>query len=271
MRKILFILFIGVLAFFLWKGNIEEKVIAQVVSEKGTNNVFDIDINALSTAYGYLKGQQFTLDRIKKEYPELNIEVIRCELEFSLSFKNAAKNIFVPITAGGGVRSINDVQNLLNSGADKVSINTAAIKNPSLITEISEKFGSQCMVLSIEACKQNDGSWEAYTDNGREHSKLDVLEWAIQAEKLGAGEILLTSVDFDGTQKGFDYDLIKLVSKNVSIPVIASGGFGDEDDFKKVVNDYSADAVAIGSALHYEKFTVKSLKNKLKNIGLNVR
>ena len=185
--------------------------------------------------------------------------------------QKTAQNVFIPITVAGGIRSIQDVDDLLRSGADKIAINTAAVKNPDLISQVSKRFGSQCMVLSIEACKQNDGSWEAYTDNGREHSKLDVLEWAIQAEKLGAGEILLTSVDFDGTQKGFDYDLIKLVSKNVSIPVIASGGFGDEDDFKKVVNDYSADAVAIGSALHYEKFTVKSLKNKLKNIGLNVR
>jgi imidazole glycerol-phosphate synthase subunit HisF len=185
--------------------------------------------------------------------------------------KKTAQNVFVPITVAGGIRSVQDVDSLLRSGADKIAINTAAVKNPNLISQISKKFGSQCMVLSIEACKQPDGNWEAYTDNGREHSNLDVLEWAIEAEKLGAGEILLTSVDFDGTQKGFDYDLIKQVSETVSIPVIASGGFGGENDFEKVVKDYYADAVAVGSALHYNKFTVKSLKDKLKSKGLNVR
>ena len=185
--------------------------------------------------------------------------------------KKTAQDVFIPITAAGGVRSVQDVDGLLRSGADKIAINTAAVKNPDLISQVSKRFGSQCMVLSIEACKQPDGTWEAYTDNGREHSNLNVLDWAIKAEKLGAGEILLTSVDFDGTLKGFDYDLTKLVSENVSIPVITSGGFGDEDDFVKVVKDYSADAVAIGSAFHYDKFTVKSLKDKLRSKGLSVR
>ena len=185
--------------------------------------------------------------------------------------EKTAQNVFIPITVAGGVRSVQNVVDLLRSGADKVAINTAAVKNPDLISQVSKRFGSQCMVLSIEACKQPDGTWEAYTDNGREHSNLNVLDWAIQAEKLGAGEILLTSVDFDGTLKGFDYELIKLVSENVSIPVIASGGFGAEEDFEKVVKDYNADAVAIGSALHYDKFTVESLKGKLRAKGLNVR
>lgn len=185
--------------------------------------------------------------------------------------KKTARNVFIPITVAGGVRSVQDVADLLRSGADKVAINTAAVKNPDLISQVSKRFGSQCMILSIEACKQPDGTWEAYTDNGREHSNLNVLDWAIKAEKLGAGEILLTSVDFDGTSKGFDYDLIKLVSENVSIPVIASGGFGSVEDFEKVVKDYHADAVAIASALHYDKFTVKFLKDKLRAKGLNVR
>ena len=185
--------------------------------------------------------------------------------------EKTAKNIFIPITAAGGIRSVENVADLLRSGADKVAINTAAIKNPDLISQVSKKFGSQCMVLSIEACKQNDGTWEAYTDNGREHSNLNVLDWALEAERLGAGEILLTSVDFDGTLKGFDYDLIKLVSENVSIPVIASGGFGDEKDFEKVIIQSKADAVAIGSAFHYGKYTVDSLKDNLKTRGLNVR
>ena len=136
--------------------------------------------------------------------------------------KKTAQNVFIPITVAGGIRSVEDVDKLLRSGADKVAINTGAIKRPELISEVSQRFGSQCMVLSIEAAKQKDGSWEAYTDNGREHSGLDAIEWSKEAEKLGAGEILLTSVDQDGTYKGFDFDLIKKVSNSVNIPVIAS-------------------------------------------------
>lgn len=181
------------------------------------------------------------------------------------------QNVFIPLTVAGGIRSVEDVDLLLRSGADKIAINTAAVKNPELISEVSNRFGSQCMVLSIEACKQSDGSWEAYTDNGREHTNLDALEWATRAQKLGAGEILLTSVDRDGTLKGFDKDLIKAVSQNVSIPVIASGGFNEPTDFVDIVNDYHADAVAVASALHFEKYSVKEIKEDLKSRGINVR
>jgi len=168
-------------------------------------------------------------------------------------------NIFVPITVGGGLRSINDVAAVLRAGADKVSINTAAIKNPDIIREVSQKFGSQCMVLSIQA-KRHINYWEAYYDNGREHSHLDVIEWAKRGEELGAGEIMLTSVDKEGTTKGFDVELVKEVTDVVSIPVIASGGMGELGDINKVVKDGGADAVAMAHVLHYEKQTINSIR-----------
>ena len=149
--------------------------------------------------------------------------------------EKTAKNVFIPITVGGGIRSIENVKRLLRAGADKVAINTAAVRRPKLISEVAQRFGSQCMVLSIEACKQSSGEWEAYTDNGREHSNLEVISWAKQGAALGAGEILLSSIDRDGTCKGFDIDLVKEVSEAVSIPVIASGGMGKLDDFIQII------------------------------------
>src|SRR3989338_10018352 len=140
--------------------------------------------------------------------------------------RQASENIFIPFTAGGGVRSISDIRSLLSAGAEKVAINTAATKNPNLIRQAARMFGSQCIVLSIEAKQIAPGRWEAYTDNGRNRTGLDVLKWAKRAEYLGAGEILLTSVDMEGTERGFDLELVEAVSKAVSIPVIASGGAG---------------------------------------------
>jgi imidazole glycerol-phosphate synthase subunit HisF len=185
--------------------------------------------------------------------------------------ERTAQGVFVPITVGGGIRSIENVKILLRSGADKVAINTAAVKRPELIREVSQCFGSQCMVLSIEACKQDNGEWEAYTDNGREHSGLEVVSWAKQAEKLGAGEILLTSVNRDGTCKGFDIDLIKKVSESVSIPVIASGGMGRPDDFIDAVKQAKADAVAIAHVLHYNKCSIFEIRNNALQKGIQVR
>jgi imidazole glycerol-phosphate synthase subunit HisF len=168
-------------------------------------------------------------------------------------------DVFVPITVGGGLRSIDDVAAALRAGADKVSINTAAIKRPEVISEIANRFGSQCMVLSIQA-KNNGSNWEAYYDNGREHSYLDVIEWAKRGQDLGAGEIMLTSVDREGTGKGFDIELVKAVTDIVTIPVIASGGMGTLEDVDRVVNEGAADAVAIAQAFHYKKFTVDDVR-----------
>lgn len=168
-------------------------------------------------------------------------------------------DVFVPITVGGGLRSVDDVSAALRAGADKVSINTAAIKRPEIISDIANRFGSQCMVLSIQA-KNNGNHWEAYYDNGREHSYLDAIEWAKRGQELGAGEIMLTSVDREGTGKGFDVELVKSVTNIVTIPVIASGGMGTLEDVDRVVNEGAADAVAIAQAFHYKRCTVDEVR-----------
>ena len=185
--------------------------------------------------------------------------------------EKTAKNVFIPITVGGGIRSIENVKRLLRAGADKIAINTAAVKRPKLIREVAQCFGSQCMVLSIEACKQSSGEWEAYTDNGREHSNLEVIAWAKQGAALGAGEILLTSIDRDGTCKGFDIDLVKEVSEAVPVPVIASGGMGKPDDLIDVVKKAKADAVAIAHILHYNKYSILEIRNNAFQQGIHIR
>lgn len=184
---------------------------------------------------------------------------------------NTTRDVFIPITVGGGIRSIEDVKKILRAGADKVAINTAAIKRPELISEVANSFGSQCMVVSIEAKKTSKNNWEVYYDNGRETTGLDAVGWAKDVVKLGAGEILLTSVDQDGTKRGFDNELVAAVSRAVSIPVIASGGMGKLEDFNKVMDLGEADAVAIASVLHYNIETIESIREKAIDMGLNVR
>ena len=185
--------------------------------------------------------------------------------------RQAAKDIFVPITVGGGIRSIDDATDILRAGADKVAINTAAIARPEIIREIAQRFGSQCMVLSIEAKKISEGKWEAFTDNGREHTGLDVLEWVKKGVSLGAGEILLTSVDQEGTKKGFDMELVKCVTAEVDVPIIASGGMGNGKDMLEVVRNGGADAVAMADILHYNRDTISSLRALAIKEGLKVR
>ena len=174
--------------------------------------------------------------------------------------EKTTENIFVPITVGGGLRSIEDVSAVLRVGADKVAVNTAAIKQPVIISEIAKRFGSQCIVLSIQA-KQQGGGWEAYYDNGREHSGRDAVEWARQGQDLGAGEILLTSVDREGTAKGFDLDLIQAVTDEVNVPVIASGGMGNLSDLDAAVRQSRADAVAMAHVLHYGVYSVGEIRS----------
>ena len=184
--------------------------------------------------------------------------------------EEATKNVFVPITVGGGIRSVQDVEKVLKSGADKVAINTQAIKTPALISEVSNRFGSQCMVLSVQAKRQLKG-WEAYYDNGRERSGLDVLEWVKKGQDLGAGEIVLTSVDNEGTAKGFDLELISEVTERLDIPVIASGGAGDLEHVGTAVKDAKADAVALAHVLHYEKFSVGEIRKYCVDQNIPVR
>lgn len=185
--------------------------------------------------------------------------------------KAAAKDIFVPLTVGGGVRSVADVAELLRCGADKVAINTAAVSNPQLITEISRRFGTQCMVLSVEARRLASDKWEALTDGGRERTGLDVLEWVRRAEELGAGEILLTSVDQEGTRKGFDIPLLKAVTSAVEIPVIASGGMGSPDHAIRAISASGVDAIAMADILHYGRFTIGKVREELSVAGIGVR
>ena len=168
--------------------------------------------------------------------------------------KKTAKTIFIPLTVGGGIRSINDITNVLRAGADKVAINTAAVKNSGFIKEASERFGSSTIVVGIEAIKNNDGRYYAYIDNARQSTGLDVIHWAKKAEELGAGEILLTSVDKEGLGTGFDLELIKKVSETVNIPVIAHGGCGHADHIYEAIKNGGASAVAIASLLHYNTF-----------------
>jgi cyclase len=185
--------------------------------------------------------------------------------------RHTTENVFVPLTVGGGIRSIEDVSRLLLAGADKVAINTAAVARPQLISEVAARFGSQCMVMSIEAKQIAPGKWEAYTDNGRERTGLDVIEWACQGEALGAGEILLTSVDREGTQKGFDVELCRAVTAAASIPVILSGGMGTTSHLVDAVAAGRADAVAMAHVLHYNKLGFDEIRAAARLTGRHVR
>lgn len=183
---------------------------------------------------------------------------------------NTVRDVFIPMTVGGGVRSVEDATKLLHAGADKVAINTAGVRNPKLIEDIAHKFGSQCMVLSIEAKQQPSGNWEVYTDCGRERSGIDVLEWAQKGVQLGAGEVLLTSIDMEGTRNGYDIDLVKAVSSIVSVPVIASGGYGKPSHMSEAL-EAGADAVAIADALHYKRTTFPELRTHAAEMNIQVR
>lgn len=185
--------------------------------------------------------------------------------------QEAAKNIFVPMTVGGGIRSIDDARDILRAGADKVAVNTAAVSNPELITDIARRFGSQCMVLSVEAKQVIPGRWEVYTNNGRERTGLDVVEWIKLGVSMGAGEVLLTSIDREGTKKGFDIELVKAVTQEVSVPVIASGGMGKLEDFLMVASEGRADAIAMADIIHYERVTIGDVREYAEKSGLKVR
>ncbi len=185
--------------------------------------------------------------------------------------RSTAQKIFVPLTVGGGIRSVDDVRDLLRAGADKIAINTAATRSPELISEIARRFGSQCVVLSIEAKHRREGGWEAYVDNGREKTGLDVLDWARRGEQLGAGEILVTSVDKEGTRKGMDYELIQAVTGTVRLPVIASGGVGNPADAVRSVTDGGVDAVAMADILHYRRYSLSAVRTAAIDAGIHVR
>ena len=187
--------------------------------------------------------------------------------------ENIAKNIFMPFTVGGGISDLSDIRGLLNAGADKVSINTAVVKSPDLISQASRKFGSQCIVVAIDAKKASDKKtkWEVYINGGRTPTDLDAIEWAKKAAELGAGEILLTSMDYDGTKDGYDLELTKAIVEAVNIPVIASGGAGKLEHFYDVLKKVNAAAALAASIFHYQEYSIRQVKDYLKERGVFVR
>ena len=185
--------------------------------------------------------------------------------------KRVAETVFMPFTVGGGVRTLDDIRRLLESGADKVSINTAAVKNPQLVYEGAKRFGSQCIVVAIDAKRKPQGGWEVYTHGGRKPTGLNAVDWAKRVEELGAGEILLTSMDRDGTKSGYDVELTRAVAEAVKIPVIASGGAGKKEHFYEAFTKGKADACLAASLFHFKELTVGELKGYLKEKGIHVR
>lgn len=185
--------------------------------------------------------------------------------------RRTAKKVFVPLTVGGGIRTVEDYRDILRAGADKVSVNSAAIRNPELIRQAADKFGSQCVVVAVDAKQRPDGGWSVFVNGGRIDTGLDALEWIKQCEKLGAGEILLTSMDADGTKNGFDLSLTDAVTRSVGIPVIASGGCGKLSDFSDVFQKTGADAALAASLFHYKELTVGQVKEHLAAEGIPVR
>ena len=185
--------------------------------------------------------------------------------------KKTAEHVFIPLTVGGGIRNLEDIRTLLKCGADKISINTAAVENPPLVKEASEEFGSQCIVVAIDAKREDKAHWQVYTYGGTKPTGMDVLDWAKKVADSGAGELLLTSMDRDGTKDGYDLELTRRVSEAVNIPVIASGGAGNLDHLYQALTDGKADAVLAASIFHYGEYSIKETKRYLKNKGVPVR
>lgn len=218
--------------------------VAKAYNEAGADELVFLDITASSDAR------------------EIKAELVR----------KVAETIFIPFTVGGGIRCVDDFKAILREGADKVAVNTAAILNPNLIREAAEKFGSQCVVVAIDAKRRTDGKgWTIYRNGGRIDMGIDAVEWAIKAASYGAGEILLTSMDCDGTKDGYDLELTRTISENVSIPVIASGGAGTMDHFYDALTEGKADAALAASLFHYKEMEICDLKEYLKNKGISVR
>ena len=238
---------------------------------KGPNLIKGIQLEGLRVVGA---PHQFALDYYAQGADELLFMDIVASLyqrnNLTNIIRSAADQIYIPITVGGGVRSLDDVSSLMFSGADKVAINTAAIARPALISEVSRRFGAQCMVLSVEAKRVGVGRWEAFTDNGRERTGRDVIEWVRQAADLGVGEILLTSVDQEGMRKGFDVDLLQQVCDAVQVPVIASGGFGQASDLFSAAQ-CGVSGIAIADVLHWKRMTVPQIKQHAREQGIEVR
>ncbi len=217
--------------------------VASMYDKSGADELVFLDITASSD------GRNTTVDLVRK----------------------VAEKVFIPFTVGGGIRTVDDFKVLLREGADKISINSAAIMNPELISEAADKFGSQCVVVAIDAKRREDGGWSIYKNGGRVDMHMDAVEWAMKAEKLGCGEILLTSMDCDGTKAGYDIELTRTIADNVSIPVIASGGAGNMEHFYDAFEDGHADAALAASLFHYKELEIMELKKYLSDKGIPMR
>ena len=217
--------------------------VAKVYNAEGADELVFLDITASSDA------RNITLDMVR----------------------SVAETVFIPFTVGGGIRTVDDFKLMLRSGADKVAVNSAAIKNPSIISEAAEKFGSQCVVCAIDAKRREGGGYNIFMHGGRIDMGIDAVEWAMKAEKLGAGEILLTSMDCDGTKEGYDIELTRSVSENVSIPVIASGGAGKVEHFAEAILEGRAEAVLAASLFHFGELKIKQVKEYMAGRGIPVR
>ncbi len=185
--------------------------------------------------------------------------------------RKVAEQVFIPFTVGGGIRTVEDFREILREGADKVAVNSAAINRPELIAEAADKFGSQCVVVAIDAKRRLDGGWTIYKNGGRIDTGMDAVEWAVRVNKLGAGEILLTSMDCDGTKEGYDIELTRTIAEHVSIPVIASGGAGTLEHFYKALTEGKADAALAASLFHYKELEIEDVKKYLRDKGVSVR
>ncbi len=217
--------------------------VASMYDKSGADELVFLDITASSD------GRNTTVDLVRK----------------------VAEKVFIPFTVGGGIRTVDDFKVLLREGADKISINSAAIMNPELISEAADKFGSQCVVVAIDAKRREDGGWSIYKNGGRVDMHMDAVEWAMKAEKLGCGEILLTSMDCDGTKAGYDIELTRTIADNVSIPVIASGGAGNMEHFYDAFENGHADAALAASLFHYKELEIMELKKYLSDKGIPMR
>ncbi len=218
-------------------------------------------------------------DYAKKYYKEGADELIFMDLVASLYNRNSlhdiikkvSEKVFIPITVGGGIRSIEDALKIFESGADKIAINTAAVKNPNLIKHLVQRFGSQAVVVSIEAKRKREKGWEVYIESGREQTGIDVEHWVKKISDLGCGEILVTSIDQEGTGKGFDHKLLSVVTKNTSVPIIASGGFGKLKDVGLSLIESKVDAIAIADAIHFNKITLRQIRDQALELKLDTR
>lgn len=229
---------------------------------KGPNVVKGIQMEGLRVVGNpKLLAEQYAQDADEILYID-TVATLYGRNQLTALLEQTTSQVFIPITVGGGIKSIEDVRALLKAGADKVAINTAAIRSPQIINKVSETCGSQAIVVSIEA-KRVNGHWEAYTDNGREKTGKDAVAWAFEAVERGAGELLITSIDRDGTRKGFDVDLIKQIAPHVPVPVVACGGMGCLRHLRQVLREGKADAVAMASVLHYGEHSVGELRKSL--------